>query len=149
MIEIRVTAFDDPVAVRMCTAQQAEVMALYGFDSEPGPKPTAADVTHFVVAWLDGAPAGCGGLRPLPSPGTVELKRFYTEPAFRGRGVATAIIGALEDAARAAGFAVARVETGHLLPVAIALYQRAGYHAIDPFDHYAGSELSRCFERAL
>ena len=52
-----------------------------------------------LVAGLDGAPVGCGALRLL-DPATAEVKRMSTLPTARGRGVARAILSALEAEAR-------------------------------------------------
>ena len=58
----------------------------------------------FLVAEVDGVPAGCGAWRALPA-GEAEIKRVYVEPAFRRRGLAQLIVAALEDSAARAGHA--------------------------------------------
>ncbi len=143
--------FDAPDSLALCAAQQADIQARYGFrDTESGVKPSAADITVFLVARDDdGTPLGCGALRALEAPGVVELKRMYTVPAARGRGVGRAILQALEAEARARGFALARLETGDLLPEAHRLYVRGGYTPVPCWGAYATSAISRCFERAL
>jgi GNAT superfamily N-acetyltransferase len=94
----------------------------------------------FLVAYLDGAPAGCGGWR---SRGTdAELKRLYTVPAARRTGVARAVLAELERTARAAGHTRLILETGTRQPEAIALYSAAGYTEVPPFGHYADSPES-------
>jgi GNAT superfamily N-acetyltransferase len=46
----------------------------------------------FLIAYLDGQPVGCGALRSLPPTGArvAEIKRMYTAPAARRRGVSRA-----------------------------------------------------------
>jgi hypothetical protein len=44
---------------------------------------------------------------------------------------------------------VLKLETGTEQPDAMAFYERHGYRRIPNFGHYAGSELSVCYERAL
>jgi GNAT superfamily N-acetyltransferase len=150
-VRIAAEPFDSPDALALCDAQQADIRARYGErDTEPGVKPSAADITVFLVARDDdGTPLGCGALRALPTPGVVELKRMYTVPAARGRGVGRAVLDALEAEARRRGFTLARLETGDRLPEAHRLYARAGYTPIPCWGAYAGSAISLCFERAL
>ncbi|MFR5640700.1 MAG: GNAT family N-acetyltransferase [Butyricicoccus sp.] len=53
-----------------------------------------------IVAYEDGRPAGCGAWKKIDE-GTFEVKRIYIAPEFRRKGVASAVIAALEqDAAK-------------------------------------------------
>jgi GNAT superfamily N-acetyltransferase len=149
VITIEREPFDSPAAVALLDEQRAELIERYGFDAEPGTKPTAADVSVFLVARSGGAePVGCGALRAL-EPGLVEIKRMYVRPSSRGSGFAKRILEALEDEARALGATRVVLETGPAQPEAIGLYERAGYREIPCFGAYAGEPLSRCFERSL
>lgn len=139
--------FDDPVAALLRAELEADVVARYGFDNEPGLKPSASDVAVFLVA-VDDVPLGCGGLRLL-GPGEAELKRMWVRPQARGRGVGGALLAALEDEARALGVRVLRLETGNRQPEAVAMYTRFGYVARPCWGAYAGCADSLCFERVL
>jgi GNAT superfamily N-acetyltransferase len=148
-IEIRSLPWEDPAGEALRTAQQAEISERYGVpDSEPGPKPTAADITVFLVAYDDGLPVGCGGLRTLDE-SHGELKRMYVIPARRGAGVSKAVLAALEEEARRLGWERIVLETGTAQPDAMRFYEREGYTAIPLFGYYIGSELSRCYEKRL
>ena len=46
-----------------------------------------------IVAYEDGKPAGCGAWKKIDE-GTFEVKRIYIAPAFRRKGVASAVIAA-------------------------------------------------------
>jgi GNAT superfamily N-acetyltransferase len=146
--------WDDPAAAALREAQQAEISARYGVpDSEPGPKPSSADITVFLVAFEvddDGTerPVGCGGLRTLdPSHG--EIKRMYVIPERRGTGVSTAVLTALEGEARGREWDRLVLETGDRQPDAMRFYERNGYSLIPNFGYYADSELSICYEKKL
>jgi GNAT superfamily N-acetyltransferase len=146
--------WDDEDATLLRAAQRAELDVRYGGDTEPGTKPTAADVVAFLLArGDDGTPLGCGGIRLLPArPGAApwaEVKRMYVVPAARGTGVATAILRALEDAAREIGVVDLVLETGDEQPDAMRFYAREGWAAIDCFGAYAGSEGSHCYGLTL
>jgi len=56
---------------------------------------------------------------------------------------------ALEDAARAQGLALIRLETGQASPEAIRLYARLGYREIGPFGAYRDNGSSIFMEKAL
>lgn len=101
---------------------------------------------RFFIARLDGLPVGCGGVAMFDN--YAEVKRMYTRPAARDRGVAKAIVGRIEDEARAAGKFVLRLETGTLQEEAIGLYERMGFRPRGPFGAYA-TMLARNIETSL
>jgi ribosomal protein S18 acetylase RimI-like enzyme len=74
---------------------------------------------------------------------------MFTVPAARGRGVATALLRALEDSARAAGRKRIVLETGYAQPEAIALYEKAGYRRIPDFGFYKDEPGVRSYGREL
>lgn len=147
---MRAVPWDEESGVALRAAQRVEIAERYGTpDSEPGPAPTADDITVFVVAFADdGAALGCGGLRHLE--GTEgEVKRMYVAPAHRGTGVSTAILTALESDARSRGWTRLLLETGNEQPDAIRFYTREGYLPIEPYGYYANSGFSLCFAKVL
>ena len=89
----------------------------------------------FVVL-MDGpiAVAG-GGFRRYDST-TCEVKRMWTHPQYRRRGLAARLLKALEDAAWEAGYTRLILETGPRQPEAEALYARQGYNRIEFYGHY-------------
>ena len=107
-----------------------------------------AHLNRAVVAYLDGHPAGCGALKEFGQD-ALEVKRMYTRPGYRGRGVAGQVLRALEQWAAEGGFVRCVLETGRRQPEAIALYERHGYARIPNFGPYAGVANSLCFEKRL
>lgn len=104
-----------------------------------------------MLARLTGEPVGCGGVRPLRGgpPGVAEIKRMYTAPSARRRGVSRAILARLEREAAALGYHRLQLETGVRQPEAIRLYESAGYDRVAGFGQYEGDELSVCFAKDL
>jgi GNAT superfamily N-acetyltransferase len=149
-LHVEAVPFDHPDAVALRTAQRAELTERYGTpDSEPGPAPTAADTAVFLLARdATGRAIGCGALRALGD-GAGEVKRMYVVPSRRRTGVARAVLAALEEEAARRGWTLLKLETGTEQPDAMAFYERRGYRQIPNFGHYAGSELSVCYEREL
>src|SRR4051812_43793093 len=106
-IEIRSVRYDDPVAAELATAALADLGERYGGSGDDTPV-EPADFTPpdgaFLVAYLGGEPVGCGGWRSHGDGGEVaELKRMFTLGAVRGRGVARAVLAAVERSAREHG----------------------------------------------
>lgn len=102
----------------------------------------------FLVASVDGGDVACGGLRLLKD-GVGEVKRMYTSPSARGRGVARALLRALVEHARAVGLDEVWLETGTMQPEAIALYESEGFSPIAPYGYYKNEPLSRCYRLML
>lgn len=87
----------------------------------------------FVLARLDGAAVGCGGLK-LIAPGMGEIKRMWVAPSARGLGVAQRLLEALEAQAVVMGVRILRLDTHRELSEARALYLRNGYAEIPPYN---------------
>ena len=88
---------------------------------------------RLYVAYLDGVPAGCIALLPSEDR-SAELKRLYVRPAFRGRGVAKALVARLLSDAREIGYSHMRLDTLPFLVEAIALYRKFGFREIPPYN---------------
>eukprot|EP01034_Spumella_vulgaris_P030997 gene30997-38308_t len=82
------------------------------------------------LAYADGHPAGCVALRALPLDGVAaatECKRLYVQPAYRGRGIAEALLDAMEAHAAASGAAWIYLDSKDDLAHALRHYQRRAY----------------------
>jgi GNAT superfamily N-acetyltransferase len=136
-VRIEVRTYDHPDAVALIADVQQEYVVRYGdVDLTPvDPAEFAPPLGLFLVAYVDGTPAACGGWRAHEA--DVELKRMYVRPAFRGRGLARAVLAELERTAAAAGYTRLILETGSKQPEAIALYTSAGYTPVPRFGYYA------------
>ena len=89
---------------------------------------------RFFAARLDGVAVGCGGVAFYD--GYAEVKRMFTRPTARRKGVAAALLQRLEGEARGAGHSVLRLETGMYQDEAIGFYERAGFERCDAFGDY-------------
>lgn len=105
-------------------------------------------LTGRIVAYEDGKPAGCGAWKKIDE-GTFEVKRIYIAPEFRRKGVASAVIAALEQDAVKHGFNKAILETARTTEDSAALYTKLGYRVIPYYGSPAGAENCLCFEKNL
>ena len=150
--ELRTVGYDDPVAVHLVERVQQEYVVRYGGRDAAvvDPAEFSPPLGLFLVAEVDGVPAGCGGWR-AHGDGVAELKRMYVEPAFRRRGLAALLLAELERTAAAAGHRHLLLNSGDRQPEALALYARAGYTPVAGYGSYAdapgavflGKELPR------
>lgn len=92
-----------------------------------------APAGRFLLAMLNGRPVGCVGVKLHPE-GIGEIKRLWVDASMRGTGLGRRLLGAIEEAARAAGATRVRLDTNRTLTEAIRLYRRAGYAEIPPFN---------------
>jgi DNA-binding MarR family transcriptional regulator/GNAT superfamily N-acetyltransferase len=84
----------------------------------------------FWIAYVGNTPAGCVTLKPLKRfRSAAECKRLYVRAQFRRRGIAEALLDAMEDYARRSSLRWIYLDSKDDLQVAIALYRRRGYKA--------------------
>ncbi len=152
----RVT-YADPTVVALTARVQDYYREIYG---GPDVAPLADEELvpphgMFLLARLDGEPAGMGGWRSAPGVEALggehpaEVRRMYTVPAARHHGVARALLSELERTAAAHGCDVMVLSTGGRQPDAIAFYRACGYVGIAEFGHWAGEEGIVCLGRRL
>ena len=85
----------------------------------------------FLLASVDGKPAGCVALR-ADAPGVCEVKRMYVRPDFRGLRVGKALVAALIETSRALGYRKIVLDTFHTFRAAQYLYRKAGFVEVPP-----------------
>src|SRR5262245_44234302 len=157
-------AYDGPVAVALVRELLVDLNERYADEDAGDPDaPTdddyLAEVTPamvrppigtFLVAWLDGEAVACGAVKPLHTdPSIGEIKRMYTTPRARRRGISRGLLVALEARAAELGYRTLQLETGLAQPEAMALYESRGWHRIEPYGFYKHSPQSVCFAKAI
>ena len=105
-------------------------------------------IKYVIVAYENGKPVGCGAMKEY-TPNTMEIKRMYTLPESRGKGVGTRVLAELEVWAAELSYEKCILETGKKQPEAIGLYKKNGYEIIPNYGQYAEIENSVCFEKGL
>jgi len=115
-------------------------LCFQGFDEELATLPGeyAEPRGALLLAWVDGALAGCCALRPLDTSdysNAAEMKRLYVRPAFRGLGLGRQLTEGILDAARQAGYGCVLLDTLDDMESARALYEDLGFEDIPPYYH--------------
>lgn len=115
-------------------------LAFQNFDDELAQLPGdyAAPRGALLLAYVDGALAGCCALRPLDNadiPNAAEMKRLYVRRAFRGFGLGRQLAENILDAARQAGYASVLLDTLDDMEAARNLYADLGFQSIEPYYH--------------
>lgn len=107
-----------------------------------------ANLNQVVVCYRKDEPIGCGAFKAYDEH-TVEIKRMYVKPAYRGKGIGLYILRELELWAAELNFSAVLLETGKRQPDAIRLYEKAGYSRIKNFGKYENVENSVCMMKRI
>jgi putative acetyltransferase len=100
--------------------------------------PQTAFADDTVCLALDGSVAmGCVVVT-APADGRSEIKRLWTDPAHRGRGIASALLHEALSHCADSGIATVRLSVWHWRTAAIALYERLGFRVTDSWDARGG-----------
>lgn len=105
-------------------------------------------IHHVLVAYKNKTAVGCGAIKHFDNQ-TAEIKRMYVSTDYRGKGIATKILNALELWARELNYKHTILETGVKYHEALALYQKHGYSPIPRYGQYEKMLSSRCFKKSL
>ena len=105
-------------------------------------------IKHVVVLYDNQKPIGCGAIKEFDVT-AMEVKRMYTIPESRGKGIATKILLELEKWTEELSYEKCVLETGKRQQEAIQLYTKSGYKMIPNYGQYVGIENSVCFEKSF
>ncbi len=105
-------------------------------------------IKYAILAYVDDVPVGCGAIKAFDTI-TMEVKRMYVSPNYRGQGIAGKILFELERWTIELGFEKCILETGINQPEALALYHKNGFKRTTNYGQYANVMSSFCFEKVL
>jgi len=86
-----------------------------------------SNIKYAIVLYENTKPIACGAIKHFDEE-TIEVKRMYTLPSHRGKGV---------------------LETGKKQPEALALYKKCNYEVTENYGQYIGISNSVCFKKRL
>jgi GNAT superfamily N-acetyltransferase len=129
-----------PEAQRAMGAYFAELDTRFRDGFDPGAGGADRDVAAmrppagaFVVIRAGDETVGCGGLQRIDDE-TAEIKRMWIHPDWRGVGLGRRLLAELERIAADRGRARVVLDTNEVLTQAVAMYERAGYVAIERYN---------------
>jgi putative acetyltransferase len=106
------------------------------------------NIKYVILIYDEDKAVGCGCIKEY-SNDTMEIKRMFTSPEVRNKGVASKILKELENWALELGCKRLILETGDKLINAQNLYKKNNFKLIENYDQYKGVESSVCFEKLL
>ncbi|MDT7831346.1 GNAT family N-acetyltransferase [Flavobacteriaceae bacterium S356] len=105
-------------------------------------------IKYVIVVYKDQEALGCGAIKRFDD-NAIEIKRVYTKPERRGKGIAKKIMQELEAWAKELNFERCILETGERQVEAVRFYDKIGYKRMENYGQYVGVENSLCFEKYL
>ena len=103
---------------------------------------------NCIVIFDNDEAVACGAIKELDTK-SMEVKRMFTLPEKRGKGLASKILNELEVWSKELGYEKTVLETGKRQTEAVALYNKCGYKIIPNYGQYIGVDNSVCFEKLL
>lgn len=100
------------------------------------------------VVYEGDLPVACGAWKAVDHE-TAEIKRIYVRPECRRKGIASAVIRALEEDAAASGRRKMILETAVDTTGSHSLYLSLGYKQRDYYGSPAGAENCLCFHKEI
>ena len=108
----------------------------------------SAEIPVVLLAFMEGQPVACAGLKRY-SDLDAEVKRLWVEPAFRGRGIASALMDQIEEKARSLGYRRVILQTRPIMTDAVALYTKRDYVSIPNYPPYNKLPEAVCYAKSL
>lgn len=105
-------------------------------------------IKHAIVCYSNDTPVACGAFKQYDEQ-TVEIKRMFVLPEYRGQGLGAQVLQQLEAWAHELNYQTCVLETGKKQPEAIALYQKSGYAITPNYGQYENVENSVCMKKIL
>ena len=103
---------------------------------------------NVVIAYKDEMPVGCGCFKKFDDR-SVEIKRMFVRPEYRGQKIAASILQQLENWAIEFNISGTILETGIKQHEAIHLYRKSGYIVVENYGPYKGLPESICMQKNL
>lgn len=105
-------------------------------------------INYVIIAYENSKAVACGAIKKYDEH-TMEVKRMFTLPESRGKGLAGMILSELQNWAKEMDYKRCILETGIRQKEAVSLYNKTGFITIPNYGQYEGIDNSVCFEKIL
>ena len=146
--EIKTTS--DNIDFKMLVAElDFHLVDFYGEEQDFFDKHNKVDaIKHVIIIYDNCIPIGCGGIKEY-SNSVMEIKRMYTKPNYRGKGIASSILSSLENWAIELGYSSTILETLKAKESVISMYSKNGYEIIPNYGQYENIVSSVCMRKCI
>ena len=149
MITIKRTTSDNPDFEKLVLQLDAYLAIVDGEDHAFYAQFNKSNsLKNVIVLYENEIAIGLGAYKEYDSK-TVEMKRMFTLPEYRGKGIASKILSELDLWATEENYSIATLETGFKQIEAISLYQKSEYKIIANYGQYKGVETSICMKKEI
>ena len=143
------TTSENPDFVRLVAELDVYLAIRNGKDNDFFVQFNKIEMLHHVVLVVENdVAAGCGAFKEVEKE-IVEIKRMFVPIDFRGKGIASVVLGELENWAKELGYKKSVLETGKDMIDAVGLYTKSNYQIVPNYGPYKEVESSVCFEKTL
>lgn len=136
-IEIK-PAYDDLDAIKRLLGEYTASLGIdltfqnYAQELSGLPGKYAPPSGRLYIAYADGVPAGCIGLRQFDAQ-SCEMKRLYVRDRFRGLKIGVLLVEKVISDAKAVGYKAMLLDTLSTMESARGLYKKLGFVEIAPY----------------
>ncbi|WP_435298738.1 GNAT family N-acetyltransferase [Timonella sp. A28] len=158
-MQVREVPWDNADAVELRNGQSRDLSARYDSPvtlNEPAPDGVVSMSVLYIDTDDGELPVGCAALVDVTgaedvfgAARTVEMRRVYVLPEYRGRGYSHALIDETHRIAVERGFEQIVLVSGTLQPESVGLYRSRGYEELQPYGMYQQFETSLFFVKRI
>jgi putative acetyltransferase len=146
MLTLIKTTSDNPDFKKLTALFDEYLVIIDGDDKDFYAQYNQIYLDHVIVCYENDIAVGCGAFKEY-APEVVEIKRMFTHPGHRQKGIANTILNSLESWAKELEYKKSILETSYKLKNAISIYKKSGYNIIDNYGQYIGVSDSVCMEK--
>ena len=148
-MDIRFVSADSSDFRGLAAALDAYYFTLVGDIQHQYAEPNRPEnMSALTVVYVESEPVACGAWKAIDQD-TAELKRIYVKPDHRRKGIASALIRALEAHIVSTGRRKMILETAVDTASSHNLYYSLGYQLRDYYGSPAGAENCLCFHKEI
>ena len=125
--------YTDMLTVGDCSVKKYLDVQNYGAELEHLEIKYGQPGGRLYLAYCDGQPAGCIGLRKIDEK-NCEMKRLYVRPRFRNNRIGEQLVQLIIDDAKKIGYSFILLDTLPFLKAAVKMYEKFGFYITERYN---------------